>query len=178
MSTQNLKQTKINDLIDDKIEERNNEEHSDHSNDEYKKINKNKNKRKIINDDDDDNYNLKQIKQNKKQKEINEKEINEKEIEYTIKLKNYELANDVFDVALLEAFPEKENQLMFLRCLLELERQRRIEFERIEKILPNNRRENLFFEAKEFKKKILTGIRSGNNIQIQRLEKKISDLEE
>ncbi|KAF0476689.1 cytidylate kinase [Gigaspora margarita] len=99
---------------------------------------------------------------NEEEKAIRKQQISNEEIESYIEIKNWKLSNEV-DIYTFEiAFHELDEELNFMRKLLEYYNACVTKIKNIESKMPKNRNHSLFFKAKTWHEKILKGPKAEN----------------
>jgi hypothetical protein len=120
----------------------------------------------------------KSVDTKKKMKKVKREKFNSNELKKIIKMKNWELTNDVNHRALGHAFPDSNECLDFITNLKKFYVARNEIYSDIENKLPKNRKHLLFNDVEEFKKKIFPWPKKGALLDYQYLCKSEEEINE
>ena len=115
-------------------------------------------------------------KQEKPETETTSKKLKNEELKDLIKLRNWEISNNIEQKAFELAFSDEDERIVFLKNLLQYWRVVVNSYNEKEKLFPKNRKDPLYKDVEEWKK-IFEGPRKGANYKVTNLEKMINELE-
>ena len=109
---------------------------------------------------------------------IKKKSSSDQELLSILSLTNWKLKNNTEQRAFVKAFSNKEERLEFMQNFYLYKKTVASIYSEIETSLPRDRKNPKYYEAKEFKEKVLSEPKKGNEFDISRLNELILELED